>query len=146
MVELTATRGKMVVTSEKSVLVTPGTLVTVHAARKKKRNKHCISQKIIFIKSRLIFYYKWDVCYGPSDLAPSQISNERLYMINSRHGLLLLITKVHGLVGSCLIVILHAVIGVTTRNPNASQPPRVSQGSLDGVNELFMVSTFPQFY
>ena len=46
----------------------------------------------------------WDVCYHPSDLAHSQIGNERLYMTNSGHGLLLVITKEHGLVGSCLVV------------------------------------------
>ena len=74
----------------------------------------------------------WDVCYRPSDLAHSQIGNERLYMTNSGQGLLLVITKEHGLVGSCLVVVVYAIIGVTTRYPNASQSPGTSQGSLDG--------------
>ena len=39
-VELTATASKMVLASEKSIFLAPGTLVTVHAARK--RHKHCI--------------------------------------------------------------------------------------------------------
>ena len=46
-VELTTTRSKMVLTSEKSVFLAPGTLVTVHTVRKKKdtqENKVTVSQ------------------------------------------------------------------------------------------------------
>ena len=114
-------------TFEKSVLLAPGTLVTVHAARKRKKETQNIftTQKIIFIKQTHL-YYMWDICYGPSDLAPSQIGNERFYMIHSRHGLLLAIAKVHGLVSSGFILIIHPEIDVATRHPHTTQSPRVS--------------------
>ena len=45
----------MVVTSEKSVLVTPGTLVTVHAAAKNRTQQLFTTQKAIFISRLSVF-------------------------------------------------------------------------------------------
>ena len=53
-------------------------------------------------------------------------------------------TVVHGYSG--FVIIVHAIVGVTARDPNTSQSPGISQGSLDGVNKLLMVSAFPQFH
>ena len=67
-------------------------------------------------------------------------------MIDSGHGLFLTVTQVHGFVFGGLLIIVHAVIGVTARDPDTPQSPRKFERSLDGVNELLMVSLFPQFY
>ena len=56
------------------------------------------------------------------------------------------VPEVDGLVGSGLVIIEHAVVGVATRDPNTSQSPGISQGPLDGVDKLLMVSAFPQFH
>ena len=85
-VELTATRGKMVVTSEKSVLVTPGTLVTVHAAPKNRTQQHFTTQKAIFIKQTQCFSKRGTRARSPSDLAPIQCFNWREE--KTSHGLL----------------------------------------------------------
>ena len=80
---------------------------------------------------------------GPSDLAPSQIRQERLDMVYSLQGLFFTVPEVYGFVGCGLVIVVHAVVGVTTRDPNTSQSPGISQGSIDGMNELLMVSSFP---
>ena len=83
---------------------------------------------------------------GPSDLAPGQIGQERLDMVYCGHGLFFTVPKVHGFVGRGFIVVVHAVIGVATRDPYTSQSPGISQGPIDGVDELLVVSSFPQFH
>ena len=65
-------------------------------------------------------------------------------MIDSGHGLLFAIAKVHGLIGSGFIIVIHAIVGVAARYPDTPQSPRVFQGSLDGVHKLFVVSLFLQ--
>ena len=67
-------------------------------------------------------------------------------MIDSGHGLFLTVTQVHGFVLGGLLIVVHPVIGVTTCHPDTSQSPRKFERSLDRVNELLMVSLFPQFY
>ena len=62
-VELTATRGKMVVTSEKSVLVTRETLVTVQAAAKNRTQQHFTTQKQ-FLLSRLSVFLQEEHVLG----------------------------------------------------------------------------------
>ena len=67
-------------------------------------------------------------------------------MIDSGHGLILTVTQVHGFVFGGLLIVIHPVIGVATCDPDTSQSPREFERSLDRVDELLMVSLFPQFY
>ena len=67
-------------------------------------------------------------------------------MVHSLQGLFFTVPEVHGFVGGGFIIVIHAVVGVAARDPNTSQSPDISQGSLDGVDELLMVSSFPQFH
>ena len=67
-------------------------------------------------------------------------------MVHSLQGLFFTVPEIDGFVGGGLVIIVHAVVGVAARDPNTSQSPGISQGSLDGVDELLVVSAFPQFH
>ena len=67
-------------------------------------------------------------------------------MLDAIHGLLFTIPQEHGLVGRRLVIIVHAVVGVAARHPHTPQSSRVSEGSLDGVHKLLVVTMFPQFH
>lgn len=98
---------------------------------------------------------------GPSDLAPKEGTvftwfalnrafpkkegEGGLHVVHSGQGLLFAVPQEHGLISGCLVVVIHSVVHVTAGHQHTAQPPGVSQGSLDGVDELFMVSSFPQF-
>ena len=67
-------------------------------------------------------------------------------MVHSLQGLFFTVPEIDGFVGGGFIIVIPAIIGVAARDPDTSQSPGIFQGSLDGVDELLMVSAFPQFH